>query len=55
VGVSGWSDVQPTQNELFEPVGQTTYNPRLLKTIDAVAEKFGKGMLQVGPPRKTGK
>jgi hypothetical protein len=29
-------------------------NPRLLKIIDAVTEKFGKGMLQIGPGRKAG-
>lgn len=55
VGISGWGGGQPTQTDLFGQAGQSTSNPRLLKTIDAVAEKFGKGMLQVGPPRKTGK
>ena len=53
VGISGWQDSEPAQASLFEPAGQPGNNPRLLETVDAVIEKFGKGMLQVGISRRT--
>jgi DNA polymerase-4 len=55
VGISGWEENQPAQADLFDQPKQTEDNKRLLKTIDAVAEKFGQGMLQMGVSRKTGK
>jgi nucleotidyltransferase/DNA polymerase involved in DNA repair len=39
----------------FASCEQQEDNKRLLKTIDAVAEKFGKHLLQVGVSRKPGK
>jgi DNA polymerase-4 len=53
VGISGWQDREPAQASLFEPARQPGNNPRLLETVDAVIEKFGKGMLQVGVSRRT--
>jgi DNA polymerase-4 len=55
VGISGWDESQPAQADLFDQPEQSESNQRLLKTIDDVTEKFGKGMLQVGVPRKAGK
>jgi DNA polymerase-4 len=52
VGISGWDDKQPVQADLFDKPEDPQGNPRLLKIIDAVTQKFGKGMLQVGPGRK---
>jgi hypothetical protein len=42
----------PAQADLFAQSEQQQDNKRLLKTIDAVTEKFGKQLLQVGVPRK---
>jgi DNA polymerase-4 len=55
VGISGWEEDQPAQADLFDQPEQRQDNKQLLQTIDAVTEKFGKHMLQVGVPRKTGK
>ena len=55
VGISGWEKDQPAQADLFEQPEQQQDNRQLLQTIDAVTEKFGKHMLQVGLSRKTGK
>jgi len=55
VGISGWEKDQPAQADLFDQPEQRQDNKQLLQTIDAVTEKFGKHMLQVGVPRKTGK
>lgn len=55
VGISSWDEDKPAQADLFDQPEQREYSERLLKTIDAVAEKFGKGMLQVGVSRRTGK
>jgi DNA polymerase-4 len=52
VGVSGWEDNQPAQADLFDKPKPRQDNQKLLKTIDAVTEKFGQGMLQVGMGRK---
>ena len=54
VGISGWAENQPAQADLFDQPELAGDNARLLQTIDAVTEKFGQGMLQVGVPRKTG-
>jgi DNA polymerase-4 len=53
VGISGWGDAKPAQASLFEHAGQPEDNQRLLKTIDDVTEKFGRGMLQVGVSRRS--
>jgi DNA polymerase-4 len=55
VGISGWEESQPGQADLFDQPKQTEDKKRLLKTIDAVAQKFGQGMLQMGVSRKTSK
>jgi DNA polymerase-4 len=55
IGISGWENKQPAQADLFEQPEQQQDDKRLLKTIDAVTEKFGKGLLQVGVSRKPGK
>ena len=48
IGISGWEQDQPAQADLFDQPGQQQYNQRLLETIDAVTEKFGKHLLQLG-------
>ena len=55
VGISGWEEHQPAQADLFDQPERQEDNKRLLKTIDAVTEKFGKHLLQVGVSRKPGK
>jgi DNA polymerase-4 len=55
IGISGWEEDQPAQTDLFSQPEQQEDNKRLLKTIDAVTEKFGKHLLQVGVSRKPGK
>ena len=52
VGISGWATGQPAQADLFDGHEQGEDDRQLLQTIDAVVEKFGTGMLQVGVPRK---
>ena len=52
IGISGWEADQPAQTDLFDQPEQQEDNKRLLKTIDAVTEKFGRHLLQVGVPRK---
>jgi DNA polymerase-4 len=52
VGISGWDDAGPAQASLFEPTGQSECSKQLLKTIDAVTEKFGTGVLQLGASRR---
>jgi DNA polymerase-4 len=55
VGISGWEQDQPVQADLFEQPEQQQDNQQLLQTIDAVTEKFGKHLLQLGLSRKSGK
>jgi len=55
VGISSWAGDQPAQADLFDNHEQSEPNQRLLKTIDDVTGKFGKGMLQLGVSRKRGK
>jgi DNA polymerase-4 len=55
IGISGWEEDQPAQADLFTQPGKQEDNKRLLNTIDAVTEKFGKHLLQVGVSRKPGK
>jgi len=53
VGISAWQEEQPAQTDLFHQPEQNEEDQRLLETIDAVSEKFGKGLLHVGMSRKT--
>lgn len=53
VGISDWAEGMPAQADLFEQTEQLQQDQRLLRTIDKVTEKFGKGKLQVGAPHKT--
>ena len=55
IGISGWEEDQPAQTDLFGEPEQQQENKQLLKTIDAVTEKFGKHLLQVGVSRKSEK
>jgi len=55
IGISDWEQGQPAQADLFDQPEQRGDNKQLLKTIDAVTEKFGKNLLQVGVSRKPGK
>ncbi|MCB1751666.1 MAG: DNA polymerase IV [Gammaproteobacteria bacterium] len=50
VGISGWKQVEPawTQPDLFDRPQERERDKRLLETIDKVADRFGKGMLQLG-------
>jgi DNA polymerase-4 len=55
IGISDWGEGQPAQADLFSQPEQQEDNKRLLKTIDAVTEKFGRNLLQVGLSRKPDK
>ena len=55
VGISGWAQEASVQTDLFGEAGARTADRRVLETIDAVEDKFGRGLLQVGLSRKTGK
>jgi len=55
IGISDWAEDQPAQADLFDQSGQREDDQRLLNTIDAVAEKFGRNLLQLGVSRKPGK
>jgi DNA polymerase-4 len=52
VGISGWAHGVPVQADLFDQPENTDTNRRLLKTIDDVRKKFGKGMLRMGLARR---
>ena len=53
VGISGWTEESSVQTDLFGESGAQTPDKRVLETIDAVEDKFGRGLLQVGLSRKT--
>jgi DNA polymerase-4 len=55
IGISGWDDGAQPQADLFDQPERRQQDRQLLKTIDRVTEKFGKGKLQVGLSRKTDK
>lgn len=56
MGVSSWEEEKkPAQTDLFNQPERRKDKQRILNTIDAVAEKFGKHLLQVGVPSKSGK
>jgi DNA polymerase-4 len=52
VGISDWGETRSAQSDLFDNAAQSQSSQRLLKTIDDVTDRFGKGALQVGVPRK---
>lgn len=54
VGISDWTNRHDAQADLFGPSAQPRASDRLLQTLDAVSEKFGKGKLQLGIARKSG-
>jgi hypothetical protein len=57
VGISSWQQVEsePVQADLFDQPREREIDDRLLKTIDRVADRFGKGMLQLGCTAKNDK
>ncbi|MCP4285013.1 MAG: DNA polymerase IV, partial [Gammaproteobacteria bacterium] len=57
VGISDWQQVKsnPVQADLFDQPRVPEIDDRLLKTIDRVADRFGKGMLQLGCTAKSDK
>ena len=52
VGISGWEAEPSAQADLFGVSENRAGDRRVLETIDAVEDKFGRGLLQVGAPRK---
>jgi hypothetical protein len=50
VGISAWSAPETAQPDLFDPPQRGTAGRQVLRTIDAVSEKFGRGKLQLGLP-----
>ena len=55
VGISDWQQDEPVQADLFDQPQERETEDRLLETIDRVADRFGKGMLQIGGTTKTDK
>ncbi|MEA3292847.1 MAG: DNA polymerase IV [Pseudomonadota bacterium] len=57
VGISAWQqeESEPVQFDLFDQPRQRETDDRLLETLDQVAERFGKGMLQLGCTTRNGK
>jgi DNA polymerase IV len=55
IGISDWSEDQPAQADLFDQPERREDDRRLLETIDAITEKFGSNLLQLGVPRKPDK
>jgi DNA polymerase-4 len=51
VGISGWDAEPSAQADLFGEPGGRAADRRVLETIDAVEDKFGRGLLQVGVSR----
>ena len=50
VGISDWqqTESEPVQADLFSQPQKRKIDDRLLETIDRVADRFGKGILQLG-------
>jgi DNA polymerase-4 len=55
IGISGWGESRLAQADLFDQPKPQQDKQRVLQTIDAVTEKFGKHLLQLGVPRKPGR
>lgn len=55
VGISEWQRVESTQVDLFDQPQKRERDERLLKTLDLAADRFGKGVLQLGCSTKSSK
>ncbi|MBT8429135.1 MAG: DNA polymerase IV [Gammaproteobacteria bacterium] len=57
VGISDWqqAESESAQADLFDQPQERAKNERLLETLDRVADRFGKGKLQVGCTARTNK
>jgi DNA polymerase-4 len=55
VGIKDWQTQEPAQADLFARAQAPARDDRLLETLDRVAERFGKGVLQIGGPAKAGR
>lgn len=53
VGISAWQRVDALQADLFDQPRGHERDARLLETIDRAAERFGKGILQLGCAAKS--
>ena len=52
VGISAWQQAESEQVDLFDQPRERARDQRLLETIDRAADRFGKGILQLGYKRK---
>ena len=55
LGVSAWQQAESEQVDLFDQPQERARDQRLLETIDRAADRFGKGILQLGYTRKLNK
>jgi len=57
VGISDWQEAEsePVQADLFDQPQKRKQDERLLETLDKVADRFGKGVLQLGCVSKAGR
>ena len=55
VGISDWHEAESVQADLFEQPDRRKKDDRLLKTLDRVSDRFGKGALQLRCTLKTDK
>ena len=55
VGISVWQQAESVQFDLFDQSRIPERDERLLETIDRAADRFGKGILQLGGIPKTNK
>ena len=55
VGISAWQQAESVQADLFDQPRENARDQRLLETIDRAADRFGKGILQLGCPPKINK
>ena len=52
VGISAWQQAESQQVDLFDQPRERARDQRLVETIDRAADRFGKGILQLGYKRK---
>ncbi len=55
VGIRDWQQPEPAQEDLFDQSPKRARDGRLLETLDRAADRFGKGILQIGCAAKTDK
>lgn len=55
VGISAWQQAESEQVDLFDQPRERARDQRLLETIDRAADRFGKGILQLGCTPKINK